>query len=619
MNCLENSRLKGFVMKIVYLWVRTLEDSLKVNFNFGSPYIFNFDDQNLILTASPNHQYIEDLYKVNKLEMDINAIVGENGTGKSTILEVIRKIMNGQMVDEFIIMTKERERYNYTTNIKFTFNNFKAIRTKRHFKHINRIFLTNVLDPQYFHRNSSESNMNIDLSSNNLLLKSKFVDNYFRTELDYQIKFVKKYINSEIGRIIQIPNSITFRINSNFNNSGVFTAPIRKKIQEIIRMNNFKQMFPKLTNSDDFKSFYKIFYKSFYKNLFYLYFFEMEHCIQKYFNNWGGRNTKVTDTLHLAISSSIAQINIDSQFDLVALNTLIIEKLEENNLEAESIKNFSHYMIKVLDNIHKIELYLQPNKIREFGILQVSIPVMGLDDEFYRLFDRFSMFNLGAIMWTKISSGEYSFLSIFSRLDRVVGQIDLSKKKFFTLIQIDEGELYFHPQWQKQWLNTLLEGVALIFKDIQHRLQFILTTHSPFILSDLSSDRVCFLKKDKSTCKIETVDQLEDMSSTFGANIQQLYTNSFFLKGSLMGDFAKKKINELANEIINNKPNYVLENSEILAKKIQIIGEPILKQKLLTLYEQQIKLAKPTQQMISEEIGLLKERLSKLEDELKKR
>ncbi|MBT0788173.1 AAA family ATPase [Bacillus cereus] len=608
-------------MKIVYLWVRTLEDSLKVNFNFGSPYIFDFDDQNLILTASPNHQYIEDLYKVNKLEMDINAIVGENGTGKSTILEVIRKIMNGQMEDEFIIMTKDGERYNYTSNIKFYFSNFKPIRTKKHFKRINRIFLTNVLDPQYFHQNSSESNMNIDLSSNNLLLKSKFVDNYFRKELDYQIKFVKKYTNSEIGRIIQIPNSITFRINSNFNNSVIFTVPIRKKIQEIIRMNNFNQMFPELTNSVDFKNFYKIFYKSFYRNLFYLYFFEMDHCIQKYFNDvdWKKRNTKITDTLQFAISSSIAQINIDSKFDLVALNTLIIKKLEENNLEAKFIKNLSHYMITVLDNIHKIELYLQPKKIREFGGLQVSIPVMSLDDEFYRLFERFSIFNLGAIMWTKISSGEYSFLSIFSRLDRVVGQIDFSKKKLLTLIQIDEGELYFHPQWQKQWLNTLLEGVVLIFKDIQHPLQFLLTTHSPFILSDLSSDRVCFLKKDKSTGKIETVNQVEDMSSTFGANIQQLYTNSFFLKGSLMGDFAKKKINELANEIINNKPNYVLKNSEIIAKKIQIIGEPILKQKLLTLYEQQIKLAKPTQQMISEEINLLKERLSKLEDEFKKR
>ena len=201
---------------------------------------------------------------------------------------------------------------------------------------------------------------------------------------------------------------------------------------------------------------------------------------------------------------------------------------------------------------------------------------------------------------------------MFSRIFNAANQLERSSIPNLVLLLIDEGELYFHPQWQKEWITILIECLNKIFEHHNIFIQVILTTHSPFLLSDITMDRVLFLENDYDN-NVHSKNYLDDIHHTFGANINYLYTHSFFLKGSLMGDFAKNKINALADEIINNTPEYILENSDNIRRKIHLIGEPLLKQKLISLYEQQLKLIKPTQLMIQEEIKLLKNRLETLE------
>ncbi|MBR8645871.1 hypothetical protein KEH51_23465 [[Brevibacterium] frigoritolerans] len=84
-----------------------------------------------------------------------------------------------------------------------------------------------------------------------------------------------------------------------------------------------------------------------------------------------------------------------------------------------------------------------------------------------------------------------------------------------------------------------------------------------------------------------------------------------------MGDFAKEKINNLVNELLTNTPEYVSENAERIRKQIHMIGEPIIKKKLVNIYEEQLKLLKPTQIEINNEILKLKKRMLFLEDKLK--
>ncbi|WP_440969639.1 hypothetical protein ACSS6N_15015 [Peribacillus frigoritolerans] len=135
-------------------------------------------------------------------------------------------------------------------------------------------------------------------------------------------------------------------------------------------------------------------------------------------------------------------------------------------------------------------------------------------------------------------------------------------------------------------------------------------------MSDIPSDRVLFLKEVEKH-KVVCLNNLEDAQLTFGANIHYLYSNAFFLQDGLMGDFAKEKINNLVNELLTNTPEYVSENAERIRKQIHMIGEPIIK-KLVNIYEEQLKLLKPTQIEINNEILKLKKKMLFLEDKLKK-
>ena len=121
------------------------------------------------------------------------------------------------------------------------------------------------------------------------------------------------------------------------------------------------------------------------------------------------------------------------------------------------------------------------------------------------------------------------------------------------------------------------------------RVQIIIATHSPFILSDLPRENVMLLHKCKNNhCKVGNYNKdscnfkdactvkcenVENINETFGANIHSLLSHSFFMK-STIGEFAKRKIEDWIEGI---------EKGEDLSSEIDKIGEPVLKNKLKTM------------------------------------
>ena len=64
-------------------------------------------------------------------------------------------------------------------------------------------------------------------------------------------------------------------------------------------------------------------------------------------------------------------------------------------------------------------------------------------------------------------------------------QIDMSRcisKGDSAIIYIDEGDLYYHPEWQRQFMKSILDIVKLRKEECY--LQLIVTSNSPYILSD---------------------------------------------------------------------------------------------------------------------------------------
>lgn len=207
------------------------------------------------------------------------------------------------------------------------------------------------------------------------------------------------------------------------------------------------------------------------------------------------------------------------------------------------------------------------------------------------------------ISFNTLSSGEkqkiYSISSILYHLQNInsvhrSNQRNIIKYSHVNLI-LDEIELYFHPDMQRTYIYDLLEAIENT-GGLNHinALNIIMVTHSPFILSDIVESNIMYLgRKDN------------DIEKTFGANIHTLLDNSFFMEDGLMGKFAKEKINTVIDFL---KTDDSLVSKHVIQKVINSIGEPFLKEKLQQMYNDKYPITD------EERIKALKEQIKRIEN-----
>ncbi|URZ04136.1 AAA family ATPase [Clostridium felsineum] len=178
-----------------------------------------------------------------------------------------------------------------------------------------------------------------------------------------------------------------------------------------------------------------------------------------------------------------------------------------------------------------------------------------------------------------LSGGEEAMLNLYSRLYWfVTSQKDNLKDTLILLL--DEIDLYLHPEWQRSFILHFLGTVTQI---TNKKIQIILTTHSPICLSDIPIQNIIFMKPKKEIKRKICCVSSEFHDNTFGQNIYTLLKNEFFMK-STMGEFATYKIkNKILKEL--QKDDFKDENGDLL-KLINLIGEPLIKNKLLNMYEE---------------------------------
>jgi hypothetical protein len=156
---------------------------------------------------------------------------------------------------------------------------------------------------------------------------------------------------------------------------------------------------------------------------------------------------------------------------------------------------------------------------------------------------------------SQLSSGERDSILLLALLDMYFEKNNNKKHIVF----LDEIDTFYHPNWAKSLLNVLISHCN--DKD----MHIIVSSHSPFILSDIPKENVIFLNKftdDDMEVKagVQKIGNCKNVSDetnieTFGANIHTLLSHGFFMKDALMGEFAKEKIQSIIkyHEEIKNK------------------------------------------------------------------
>lgn len=225
------------------------------------------------------------------------------------------------------------------------------------------------------------------------------------------------------------------------------------------------------------------------------------------------------------------------------------------------------------------------------------------------------------IKFENLSAGQnakFSFLSklywcldgyntYHDKIEQIIGQNafninDTIVNDSTAIIFIDEGEAFYHPEWQQEYISKLIEFIKTYTEGKNVKIQIVITSNSPFIISDIPRENIVFLPE-----------EMETKEQTFAANIYNLCRSSFFLNSNnygVIGDFATDKIDkveEILSEMLQRlevtdkdkeKNIQNLENSNQNIKKadknklkecrfiIDIIGEKFVKRSLMKLYNE---------------------------------
>ena len=236
----------------------------------------------------------------------------------------------------------------------------------------------------------------------------------------------------------------------------------------------------------------------------------------------------------------------------------------------------------------------------------------------------------------RFSAGQYAKFSFLSKLywflegdeEEIEHYNQLAKDSVFSneeilldgesaLIFIDEGEIYYHPEWQRAYIKTLLDLV----NSKPRVVQIIVTTNSPFIISDILNEDIIYLSADKN----EEQSRKRRAEYTLGQNIHTLLKDNFYMKYTI-GEYARELIETImlclsskndikANIKLRRYFDEIDDYYNAFYLLIEEIGEPVYKHNLRKLLEES-SFAKKKNKDAEEQISQLEEEKRKIQEKI---
>lgn len=555
-------------MQIVYLWISKYRNFQDKGFNFNSKYELSFDSQNNILSCFKNENYVDDFF--GKQIRDVTGIVGKNGVGKSNILELINySIKNPSEVGLnpfFIIFRNDDGCFDcFLYDIKFNFNDKTGLHLNQqihpgNIKDVRTVFFSNIFD----NRRYLFSKETIDLSTNQSSFTSfgRNIYNFQQEQIINQVKFLSSpYFGLIRNNDLPMPEYIIFSTSLRNNLAHkIRRASEKLNIPELFEF--FQKYHTRYKDSNSSKTFFLLI--SFYSFISFLidpYELEDEQNISRDPYIHSEYNERVKKNINFLL-----QEILDGNFDILELHHYILTtfvRFLENEYPQKT------KLVKFLNKLFNLNLNweVKPiakgryNKFRQEFLLPFTNKSCRSFVKDY--LDTFGNINFFVLEWEGISTGQVAFLNIFSRFHSILKNV----KQKNVLITIDEGDLYFHPNWQLNFLKYLVKGLSEIFGE--RKLQIILTTHSPFLVSDLPKNNLIFIDKKGEEIEILRPEEIE--IETFAANIYSLYSKAFFLENGTISEFSYNKLTQVKKNISEGVQN------EISLRIINQIGDPIIK------------------------------------------
>lgn len=605
----------------IFMWVKKYKSLENFQVNFDKSYNIEFEYKKnrikkLIIKKNinkiPKHFYGRNINS-------INIIIGKNGTGKSSILEMMSLFdrVNGTYKSyadyprEFLIIYKTNnekefvlEGYHENDDDKYfeflkmpkdslTFLvNYYTFKMTENYEFIGTNNPKNLKDTGILRIKYGEEKINFfekkysyeEAEQGNYKINTGVSEGNKATIYEYFIN--KKNIQSELYRdaniVIEIPE-LDFYIDK-----------IKKPFEIIKEIKLFNILKEEKIKGVVIKN---------YSN--YLFSYKIWEIIEN-------KSFQVDEILNIIKTEKIKLKKIKN-------TEQILEKLLDEIKEYENVKELSnkiHEILLLLNDVQVSEL----NFKRKTNILK-KYKIKGIDSRTKKFLEKYD--EIVNYPWTNkrlylpefekilniteegMSDGERVRVNIFSTIHRFLGENgELKNKKYVTLL-FDEVEMFLHPEWSRTFLDDLL----LELKDYSKKqFKIIFASHSPFLLSDICSEGVIYLEKKARETVVREVE-----IKNFGANIIDLFKNTMFLK-STFGEFATKKIKRVVNEIDNKNYSDIKNNPEI-NYIIEEIGEKLISNKLKSMIESKLENKDNAKEYYKNKIEEYQAKIKKIEEE----
>lgn len=516
-------------MKLIALVIKQYDELFKNQiFNFSDEYkvYFNFETNELKIDKNPD--YIENFY--GESIYNISPIVGINGVGKSTILNLIgyyhRAEDQNKDINQFfcIYLDTNGKFYLFDKNFDLSSITIEGLATDQvdingycdDQKRDKLIYIMNEdRRPIGSYGGSSLLDVHLAESSRWYILNGIFeayevlysrglVSSSYKFSFGFSKNSIpKKFLNvlEEKEFFFCLVLMVIVNIRNKFE-LGLSDEEIERHFVD----GDYQTLFDKITEETEEK---KDFINSLVNFLNYLEQFIHEYKIKEYSDTIGNRIVEI----------GYGRENFDNRF-----------KFEKLYLDNENLLN-------------------KASDLKYYGFRVI-------DDLYYNM-----------------STGETNILKVMS----YVKWLQMNPSQGTCQLVVDELESGMHLEWSRSLINFLVNYINEINKVGGMNFQLIFTTHSPYMLSDIKPGNVIMIEKNQETGYSEG----KVLQNTFAKNIQEIMKEN--LIDNIYGDFALAKINSMIERL--NGEEEQEGNEEELLKEIHLISEPILRNKLLEMYD----------------------------------
>ena len=581
---------------IQYLWIESSHCFEKQEFNFSQEYNIHYDEENNKLDINKNEKYVSNFFGDNT---DVTAVVGKNGTGKTSLLNYISSINyynglynnthgncivvyleNGNLKIFCSPQIKERGiECDYEINELIDGNNFVS---DIFFKNIRYEYFTTVFNKANTTKSENFGGY-VNLSTYSMLKKSnkRDVDLFFLDEFSGQIKFfsANKDKISDFG--INYPKYVTVWFNNNKNGiedacrkgseNGTSEEKIKQYSDEIIKNcfsqkeSGFKANFQERISCSMTLSIINRLIKIGLDNSQCK---QMIEIIKTSFGNGQKTDTELWINPFDKLKGFLSEIERIFRFSIKEYETFI--EYLENRITFKSTADLFH--------LKTLRFFMSVDEGQDKYLVDIDASLSEFVEKYKATIadDDYLLFEWG------LSSGEMLLLTAYTRFydDKIKNSSSNIQNR---IILLDEAEVSFHPEWQRIYLSNMMSFFSDLYKDCH--IQLIIATHSPIILSDIPKQNIVYISKDTNgRTKVDSNDIHEE---TFGANIYKLYNNAFFMDNGAVGEFAKDYIRRIKSDIGDSSKTY-----EEIEKAISIIGDEFIRNQLYLLLNQSEKVPK---------------------------